>query len=167
MVSSHTAVFGRGMALLAVTAAVWAFGADVATAADLRLPGTPAPRLARIFTPQHVPDAVYEVTVLTESLGHAVQRIRESLAPGFSLGTPPGAWQAQALDPLEAFGRAGTYDRSRLAQLYAGRRVSVVRGPIERDGRVEGALTLLSPYPDPTLTRLEPGTLAILLKTGR
>jgi hypothetical protein len=155
------------MALLALTAAVGAFSANAATAADLRLPGEPAPRLARIFTPQHVRGAVYEVTVLAESLDRAVQHVRATLAPGFSLGTPPGAWQAQALDPLEAFGRAGTYDRSRVAQLYAGRRVSVVRGPIERDGRVEGALTLLSPYPDPTLTRLEPGTLAILLKTGR
>jgi len=68
------------------------------------------------------------------------------------------------MDSLEAFGTAGLYDRSKVARLYAGRRVSVVRAPIERDGRTIAAVTLISPYPDATLTRLEPGTMVIVLR---
>ena len=67
------------------------------------------------------------------------------------------------MDPLEAFGTAGAYDRSKVARLYTGGRVSVVRGPVERGGKVVAAVTLISPYPDPTLSRLEKGTLVILL----
>jgi hypothetical protein len=130
------------------------------------LPGAAAPALARLFTPTHVPDGTYQVTVQEEGVEDALSRVREALPAGFRLGTPPGAWHARSLDPLDAFGRAGAYDRARVVQLYWGRKVSVVRGPIERDGRVVGALALLSPYPDPTLTRLEPGTLAILMRTG-
>jgi hypothetical protein len=138
-----------------------------ATSPGFQLPGTPAPQQERLFTPRHVPEGTYQVTVLKEGIEQAVRRVGEAMPPGFRMGKAPGAWRAQSLDPLEAFGRAGTYDRARLAQLYWGRPVSVVRGPIEHDGRVEAALTLVSPYPDPTLTRLEPGTLAILLRTGQ
>jgi hypothetical protein len=130
------------------------------------LPGAAAPALARLFTPSHVPDGTYQVTELNVGVKDSLDRIRQALPAGYRLGTPPGAWQAETLEPLGAFGRAGGFDRARLAQLYWGRQVSVVRGPIERDGRVVGALTLFSPYPDATLTRLEPGTLAILMKTG-
>ena len=159
-----------GLLLLAVSALItgaapWAINA--LEGPGIPLPGAAAPALARLFTPSHVPDGTYQLTVQKEGLEDALGRVRQVLPAGFRLGTPPGAWQAESLDPLDAFGRAGTYDRARLAQLYWGRKVSVVRGPIERDGRVVGALTLFSPYPDPTLTRLEPGTLAILLKTGR
>jgi hypothetical protein len=136
------------------------------TGAEVSLPGAPAPALARLFTPSHVPDGTYQVTVLKEGVEDSLDRVRQALPAGNRLGTPPGAWQAEMLDPLDAFGRAGIFDRARLAQLYWGRKVSVVRGPIERDGRVVGALTLFSPYPDAALTRLEPGTLAILLRTG-
>jgi hypothetical protein len=165
--SSQTVGLYPAVVLLALTAIVWVSGSDAAARTDFQLPGVPAPQLARIFTPQHEPDAACQVTVLKEGIEGALRRVKEALPPGFRLGTPPGSWQKQALDPLEAFGTAGTYDRARLAQLYWGRTVSVVRGPVERDGRVAGALTLVSPYPDPTLTRLESGTLAILLKTGR
>lgn len=133
---------------------------------DLLLPGAAAPALARLFTPPHAPGGTYQVTVMREGVEAALGRVRAALPPGFRLATPSGAWRAETLDPLEAFGRAGGFDRARLAQLYWGRKVSVVRGPIERDGRVVGALTLFSPYPDATVTRVEPGTLAILMRTG-
>ena len=149
--------------------ALWISGgwtAGLAGAPDLPLPGVSAPELARLFTPQHVPAGTYQVTVVQEGIEAALGVLRQTLPPGFRLGTPPGAWQAQKLDPLDAFGRAGTYDRARMAQLYLGKKVSVARGPIELDGRAVGAVTLFSPYPDPTLTRLEPGTLLIGMRTG-
>ncbi len=71
------------------------------------------------------------------------------------------------MDPLEAFGEAGTYPRTTVARLYTGTRAQVVRFPIERNGRTVAAVTLISPYPDPTLSRLEPGTLAIILHVDR
>jgi hypothetical protein len=139
---------------------------DALRGPKIPLPGAAAPALARLFTPTHVPDGTYQVTVQEQGIEGALGRVREALPAGVRLGTPPGAWHARSLDPLDAFGRAGAYDRAKLAQLYWGRKVSVVRDPIERDGRVVGALTLFSPYPDPTLSRLEPGTLAILMRTG-
>ncbi len=147
-------------------AAIAVPAADLAARLEIPLPGEPAPELGRLFTPQSVPAGTYEVRVLKEGIDGAPGLVRRSLPPGFQLGTPPGAWQVEKLEALDAFGRAGTYDRARLAQLYWGRKVLVVRGPVERDGRVVGALTLFSPYPDASFTRLEPGTLAILLKTG-
>ena len=63
------------------------------------------------------------------------------------------------LEPLEAFGAAGPYDRAALARLYAGRRVRVARGWIERDDRFE-SITLLSPYPGRDAdSPVRPGTM--------
>jgi hypothetical protein len=77
---------------------------------------------------------------------------------------PPGAWEARALLPQDAFGASGSYDPSRLARLYGARRVRVARGPRGRDGRVEETWLLVSPYPDPALSRLESGTLLVVLR---
>ena len=131
-----------------------------------QLPGVAAPELAKLFTPRNAPDGAYQVTVVEASLFRALDLIRRSLPPGYHLATTAGAWRAVWLDPLDAFGRSGSYDRAKVAQLYLGRKVQVARGPVEREGRVVGALTLFWPYPDATLTRLEPRTLAILLRTG-
>jgi hypothetical protein len=48
--------------------------------------------------------------------------------------------------------------------VYGARRARVARGPRVVDGRVVESWTLISPYPDPGLQRLEPGTLLIVLK---
>jgi hypothetical protein len=66
----------------------------------------------------------------------------------------------EALEALDAFGAAGTYDRPALSRLYGGTRVQVARGWTMTDGRFE-SITRLSPYPDRSLTRLLPGTLEI------
>ena len=66
----------------------------------------------------------------------------------------------EAMEALDAFGTAGTYDRPRLARLYGGTRVQVARGWTRTGNRVE-SITRLSPYPDATLTHLMPGTLEI------
>jgi hypothetical protein len=82
---------------------------------------------------------------------------------------PPRAdsWPIRKSDPLDAFGEAGTYPRTTVARLYAGTRADIVRAPIESDGRTVAAVTLISPYPDPTLSRLEPGTMVIVLYLNR
>jgi hypothetical protein len=129
---------------------------------SLEPPGTPAPALARLFTPLQAPVGTYTVTVLTEGIDAALERVKQVLAPDAQPGRPPGSWQVQQADPLEAFGTAGVYDRSKVARLYTGRRVSVVRGPVERGRKVVAAVTLISPYPDATLSRLEKGTLVIV-----
>jgi hypothetical protein len=130
---------------------------------NLEPPGTPAPALARLFTPLQAPPGTYTVTVLPEGIEAALPLVKKALAPDAAAGNPPGSWQVQSLDPLEAFGTAGVYDRSKVARLFTGRRVSVVRGPVERDGKVVAAVTLISPYPDATLSRLEKGTIVIAL----
>jgi hypothetical protein len=82
-----------------------------------------------------------------------------------SLLRPPGAWQPARHESLwTRSGRPARYDRSRLARLYGGRGARVARGPKALDGRVVESWTLISPYPDPALERLEPGTLLIVLK---
>jgi hypothetical protein len=162
-VSSAAQILAAAAAVL-VLAASWPWRGNLSAAQDIQPPGTPAPSLARLFTPRQAPVGAYTVTVLTEGIDAAAARVKRALAPDASAGDPLGSWQVQSLDPLEAFGAAGTYDRSKVARLYAGRRVSVVRGPVERNGRVVAAVTLISPYPDATLSRLEKGTLTIVLR---
>ena len=157
----------RAIALIAAVLVSTSAGTgDVAAdeGQNLEPPGTPAPALARLFTPLQAPVGTYTVTVLPEGIQAALARVKTALAPDAAAGNPPGSWQVQSLDPLEAFGTAGVYDRSKVARLFTGRRVSVVRGPVERDGKVVAAVTLISPYPDATLSRLEKGTIVIALK---
>jgi hypothetical protein len=73
-----------------------------------------------------------------------------------------GPWAVRRLEAAEAFGASGVYDETRLGRLFNGRRAYVSRGPVSRDNRVVASVTLISPYPDPTLSRLEPGTLVIV-----
>ena len=80
----------------------------------------------------------------------------------------PGAHygEIEPLEALDAFGAAGTYKRAPLARLYGGTRVRVARGWSAAADRVD-SITLLSPYPDPSLTRLRPGTMAIRFTVPR
>jgi hypothetical protein len=160
---SSTWRVGAGVAALLVLTAAQPSSAAVA-GQEIKSPGTPAPQLAKLFTPRHVPDGTYQVTVMREGINAALRLVKEALAPDARPGEPAGTWQVQQLDPLEAFGTGGLYDRSRVARLYTGRRASVVRGPVEGRGRTLAAVTLISPYPDPTLSRLETGTMVILLR---
>ncbi|MGE5242814.1 MAG: hypothetical protein ACM3SQ_01120 [Betaproteobacteria bacterium] len=103
-----------------------------------------APELARLFTPPHPRLGRYEVCTTPRSLDLVA----------------PHDWKTDALAPLDAFGAAGPYDRAAVARLYGGRSVRVARGWVQEQNRFE-SWTLLSPYPDASLTRLEPGTLVI------
>lgn len=133
-----------------------------AAPAPLRLPGRPAPDLAAILLPRHAPSGSYQIARLDAPIETAGRQLLASLGEGAQANQPAGAWTVTRREPLEAFGNAGLYDRSRLARLFDGRPARVLRAPIVRGGRVVASLTLLSPYPDAGLTRLEPGTLAIL-----
>ena len=101
------------------------------------------PAYLRLFTPTRPTLGRYEVCVL-----------EDSKPEGYKYADP------ERVEPLDAFGTAGAYNRATLVQLFGGRRVTVVRGWRESPGRFE-SVTLLSPYPNPVLTHLEPGTLMI------
>jgi hypothetical protein len=118
-----------------------------------------APEYLPLFAPAGPRRALYQTYVSTLELPAVLHR----LAGEHTLLRPPGAWNARALLPFEAFGRTGRYDRWKLARLYGARRPVVARGPLGRDGVVTEAWTLVSPYPDPALERLQPGTLLIVL----
>jgi hypothetical protein len=75
----------------------------------------------------------------------------------------PDGFQTSAVDHLEAldaFGTAGSYDRARMVQLFAGRRADVLRAWRVASGRVE-SITAISPYPDAGFAVLHEGTLLI------
>jgi hypothetical protein len=105
------------------------------------------PAYVAAFTPARPELGRYEVCTSPKPVSELIQEAG-------------GAWKSQTAAPLDAFGAAGAYDRAALSRLYGGRRVEVARGWIEENGQLV-SLTFISPYPDPTLTRLNPGTLVI------
>jgi hypothetical protein len=117
------------------------------------------PGYLRLFAPSGPRAAAYRIYVSALDLDAVLQR----LATDPSLLHPPGAWSPAALLPLDAFGQTGAYDRSRLTRLYGSKRAVVARGPRGTAGRPTEAWTLISPYPDRDLGRLEPGTILIVL----
>jgi hypothetical protein len=107
----------------------------------------PDPVLTRLFTPSHPQLGRYEVCTTPRPLADVA----------------PRDWTIDAVQALDAFGgigASGGLDRSALARLYGGRRANVARGWIEDADRFE-SVTLVSPYPNVPLTRLEPGTLIV------
>jgi len=117
--------------------------------------GRPDPALTRLFTPRSVPAGTYVVYRSTESIEALTARLR-ALDPQPS----PGAWEPSRPEAHNAFGQDGVYDRTRLARLFTGKRVTVVRGSLVGDGR-RVAYMLVSPYPDPTLSAIEAGTMVV------
>ena len=113
------------------------------------------PALAALFTPARPDAGRYEVCTSPAILDSAIVDLT---ADGIHLAS------TEVLNPFDAFGAAGAYNRAALARLYGGRRVRVARGWAQRGNRFE-SVTLLSPYPDSTLTTLQPGTMVIRLTT--
>jgi hypothetical protein len=113
----------------------------------------------RLFAPFGARASAYRIFVTTLPIDALLGR----LAPDKSLLHPPGAWVPAPVLPADAFGQTGRYDRSRLARLYGARRPVVARGPRGPAGRPAEAWTLVSPYPSRDLTRLEPGTMLIVV----
>jgi hypothetical protein len=108
------------------------------------------PALTAMFTPPRPRLGRYQVCVSAEP----PDRLSGEALAGVHYGA------VELLEPLDAFGTAGSYDRAALTRLYAGQRVRVIRGWIERADRFE-SVTLISPYPDLELGRLVAGTMIV------
>jgi hypothetical protein len=112
--------------------------------------------LTRRFTPGSVAHGTYVVYRSERPVSDLAAELRaHDPAPS------QGAWKPERQDSLEAFDGASRADRFRIAELYVGIHPFVARGSLVRDGR-RLAYTLISPYPDATLSRLKPGTLIIV-----
>jgi hypothetical protein len=120
-----------------------------------------APAYVRLFAPAGPRAAAYHIYVSRLGITDVLAR----LAAEPSLLHPPGAWMPAALLPSDAFGQTGSYDRSKLARLYGSTRAVVAHGPraSAAPGASSEAWTLVSPYPSRDMTRLEPGTMLIVL----
>jgi hypothetical protein len=143
----------------AVVLACAALAGDVvaATAAWRDTPGYLA-----LFTPApHRADYRAAVSPL------GLDDVLRALGADDALIRAPGAWSPRSQLPADAFGRSGTYDRWKLARLYGARQPRVARGARIADGGAIESWTLVSPYPSPDLTRLEPGTLLIVLRIAQ
>jgi len=168
---SRSAGTAAGLLLLAAAATlIWPNPATCQPAAGVapgpfRAPGRPSAPLARLFTPRHAAPGAYEVVVLDGTIERARAVVAAAAEPAAAEGRP-GPSPVLEMDPLMAFGEAGTYEKTTVARLYAGRKAKVVRIPVERDGRTVAAVTLVSPYPDATLSRLVEGTMGIVLYIG-
>jgi hypothetical protein len=112
-----------------------------------------------LFTPRGAPPGAYR----TFTTSRPLDKVLAALAADASLPARDGSFEAHLESAADAFGSSGGYNRWKLALLYGGQRVAVARGPRFADGRVVEAWTLVSPYPDPQLQRLNPGTLLIVL----
>ena len=134
-----------------------------AAAASAQLPPSGAWQEAsgylRLFAPFGTRAGAYRIFVTTLPIDTLLGR----LADDPSLLHPPGAWVSAPVLPSDAFGQTGSYDRSRLARLYGARRPVVARGPRGAADRPSEAWTLVSPYPNRELTRLESGTMLIVV----
>ena len=112
---------------------------------------TENPLFRRLFTPSRVPEGTYATFVTPRPIDDVLGEMNAGVEP-------------QALVALEAFGQTGGYNRWKLARLYGATRARVARVPRIENGQVVEAWTLISPYPDPSLERLERGTLLIVLR---
>jgi hypothetical protein len=130
------------------------------TCMDLRSaePWRPAPEYVGLFAPRAHRDA-YRAYISPMGLDATL----EALLADPGVLHPPGAWEPQLQIPYDAFGLSGSYNRWKVAGLYRSRRAQVVRGPRLDQGQLE-SWTLITPYPDPGLQRLEPGTLILVLR---
>ena len=117
-----------------------------------------APQYISLFVPQ-TKRAAYRAYVSPLGLEATLQQ----LTTDAGILRPPGAWTPQAMIPYDAFGLSGSYNRWKVAGLYRSRRAQVARGPRLDQGALE-SWTLIAPYPDEALQRLETGTLIIVVR---
>jgi len=123
-------------------------------------PWRDAPVYLPLFAPAGTRGTAYRIFVSPDDLDTTLRRLEAD----DSLVRTPGAWQPRPTLPLDAFGRAGRYDRSAVARVYGARQPGVARGARTENGRVVESWTLIAPYPDPALRELHAGTLLIVLR---
>lgn len=117
--------------------------------------GVPDPALTRLFTPIAAPSGEYVVYRSDRSID-AIAAELKALDPS----PAAGAWEPLRPEAHDAFGQEGPYDRSRLARLFRGKRVTLIRGSL-MEGPLRVAYTLVSPYPAPSLETIVAGTMVI------
>jgi hypothetical protein len=132
----------------------------IAAAAQIGAPWRAAPEYLPLLSPAGIRQNAYQVYVSPLDLETILRRLDVDAA----LVRAPGAWQPRPVLPREAFGLAGRYDRSAMTRVYGAQQPRVARGARTENGRVVESWTLISPYPDPTLQRLEAGTLLLVLR---
>ncbi|HEX7086949.1 MAG TPA: hypothetical protein VF198_11330 [Vicinamibacterales bacterium] len=137
--------------------AVWLAGAMPRGEPAVEL-GTPDEALRELFTPASAPPGTYRVFRSTEPARELATRLK-----GLDPNPAPGAWEPRRLEIGAVFGYAGQFDPGRLGRLFRGRRVEVIRGSLHQDGR-HRAFVLISPYPDPGLSRIVDGTMTIVIE---
>jgi hypothetical protein len=136
---------------------------SAALAAQTGTPGAPwreEPGYLPLLAPAGERSAAYRAYTSPLDLEATLRQLESDT----TLARGPGAWQAQSMLPADAFGQAGRYDRTAMARVYGARQPRVARGPRMDNGRLLESWTLISPYPDETLSRLEAGTLLIVLR---
>jgi hypothetical protein len=151
--SSQPRSITRALAALAVLVCT-----DLRPAAQPQPSWRDAPEYVRLFVPP-TQRAAYRAFVTPLGLEATLGQLTADPA----ILRPPGAWTPQAMIPYDAFGLSGSYNRWKVAGLYRSRRAQVARGPRVDQGQTE-SWTLISPYPDEALQRLESGTLIIVLR---
>jgi hypothetical protein len=119
-----------------------------------------APEYLPVLAPGGIRQKAYSVYVSPLDLETTLRQLDSDAA----LVRAPGAWQARPALPWDAFGQAGAYDRSAMARVYGARQPRVARGARMEASRVVESWTLIEPYPDTTLRRLETGTILIVLR---
>jgi hypothetical protein len=129
-------------------------------AAQVVPPWREVPAYLALLAPAGGRDTAYRIYASPLDLDAVLRGLKVDTA----LVRTPGAWQPRPMLPADAFGRAGRYDRSAMARVYGARQPRVARGARLANGRVVESWTLISPYPDAALQRLEPGTLLVVLR---
>ena len=132
----------------------------MAAAAQVGDPWREAPGYLPLVAPAGPRAATYRVFTSPLDIEATLQRLEDDA----SLVRVPGAWQPRSTLPTDAFGQAGRYDRAAMARVYGGGQPRVARGARSVDGRVVESWTLIAPYPDTELRKLETGTLLIVLR---
>jgi hypothetical protein len=134
--------------------------AQVGSVRGVGAPWREAPEYLPLLAPAGIRQRAYSVYISPLDLETTLRQLDSAAARVRA----PGAWQARPALPWDAFGQAGGYDRSAMARVYGARQPRVARGARMEAGRVVESWTLVEPYPDPTLRRLETGTILIVLR---
>jgi len=131
--------------------------AGVATASPGPDLGVKDGQLTRLFTPLAAPRGTYEVYRSPRPIAVLAAELR-------ALDAAPvaDAWKVAPLGPADAFGSGGPYDAPKLARRYLGTVPLVARGSLRTPEGLVG-YTLIAPWPDPTLERLQSGTMVIVV----
>ena len=118
-----------------------------------------APEYLSLFAP-----ALHREAYVADVSSLDLDTVLARLADDPTLARTPGAWVARSQAAVDAFGQSGAYDRWKLSRLYGSRQPRVARGARMNNGRVAESWTLISPYPDPSLKELRPGTLLLVVR---